>query len=72
MVSHKVPSPAQPLAFMAGDLARFPDQPKIPGPNDDASSRMGDEGCPNESQSIDDATGLRRGLMIACLDRRLE
>ena len=60
MVSYEVPSPAQPLALMSGDLARFPDQPKIPGPNDDAPSRMGDEGCPNESQSVDDATGYSR------------
>jgi hypothetical protein len=60
MVSYKVPSPAQPFAFVSGDLARFPDQPKIPGQNDDASLRMGDEGCPNESPSVDDATGYSK------------
>ena len=35
----------------------FPTSPKVLVPNDEGSSRMGDEGCPNESPSVDDATG---------------
>jgi len=41
-------------------LARFPDQPKVLSPNDDGSLRMGDEGCPNESPRVDDATGYSK------------
>ena len=44
----------------SGHVARFPDQPKVLSPNDEGSLRMGDEGCPNESQSVDDATGYSR------------
>jgi hypothetical protein len=44
----------------AGDVARFPDEPKILSPNDDGSSRMSDEGCPNERPSVDDATGYSK------------
>jgi hypothetical protein len=51
---------SSPAVLVSGDLARFPDQPKIHDPNDDPSSRMGDEGSPNESQSVDDATGYSR------------
>ena len=61
MVSKKrVPFARSALFLVPGNVARFPDQPKIHGPNDDASSRMGDEGCPNESSSVDDATGYSR------------
>ena len=41
-------------------VARFPGQPKSLVPNDEDSLRMGDEGCPNETQSVDDATGYSR------------
>jgi hypothetical protein len=44
----------------SGHVARFPDQPKVLGPNDEGSLRMGDEGCPNESQRVDDATGYSK------------
>jgi len=61
MVSDRKASyPSLPTVLVSGDRARFPDQPKIHGPNDEASSRIGDEGCPNESQSVDDATGYSR------------
>jgi hypothetical protein len=43
-------------SLTSGHVARFPDQPKVLSPNDEGSSRMGDEGCPNESQSVDDTT----------------
>ena len=60
MVSKKrVPFARSALFLVPGMSPRFPDQPKIDGPNDDASSRMGDEGCPNESSS-DDATEYSR------------
>ncbi len=44
----------------SGHVARFPGHPKILGQNDEGSSRMGDEGCPNESPSVDDATGYSK------------
>ena len=44
----------------AGVVARFPDEPKVLSPNDDGSLPMGDEGCPNESPSVDDATGYSK------------
>lgn len=46
-----------PLALVAGDIPRFSDQPKVHRPNHENSSEMNDEGCPNESPSVDDATG---------------
>jgi hypothetical protein len=44
----------------AGNVPRFPDEPKILSPNDEGSSRMSDEGCPNERPSVDDATGYSK------------
>ena len=41
-------------------VAQFPDQLRVFVPNDEGSLRMGDEGCPNETQSVDDATGYSR------------
>ncbi len=42
-------------------VARFPVPLTVSRRGDDASSsRMGDEGCPNESLSVDDATGYSR------------
>jgi hypothetical protein len=51
--------PPPPLVLVSGDLPRFSDQPKVYRPNDDSSSRMNDDGCPNEnpSVSVEDATG---------------
>ena len=58
MVADKsVPVPPPPLVLVSGDAPRFPDQPKVHRPNDGSSSRMNDEGCPNESPSVDDAAG---------------
>ena len=60
MVSgRKVPSPSLPLIVISGDVARFPD-PKVLYPDGEGSTRMGDEGCPNESQRVEDATGYSR------------
>jgi hypothetical protein len=60
MVSvRKVPSPSPPLIVISGDAARFLD-PKVLYPNDEGSTRMGDEGCPNESQRVEDAIGYSR------------
>ncbi len=54
--------PFSPLApvLASGHVARFPDQPKVLSPNDEGSLRMGNEGCPNESQSVNDATGYAK------------
>jgi hypothetical protein len=46
-----------PLVLVAGDVPRSPDQPKTHPPNDESSSRMNNESRPNESPSVDDATG---------------
>lgn len=57
--ARKVPS-LSPLVVISGDSTRFPLQPEVLGQNDGGSSRMGDEGCPNEGPSVDDATGYSR------------
>lgn len=58
MVADKsVPLPPPPLVLVSCDLPRVSDQLKGHRPNDESSSRMNDEGCPNESLSVDDATG---------------
>jgi hypothetical protein len=58
MVADKsVPVPPPPLVLVSGDVPRFSDQPRVHHPNDESSARMNDEGCPNESPSVDDATG---------------
>jgi hypothetical protein len=56
MVSARKVLPPSLPASVLGEVARFPDQPKVQSATDEASSRMGDEGCPNESQSMKDAT----------------
>ena len=56
----RFPFPCPSPALAADDVARFPDEPKVLGPNDEGSLRMGDEGCPNESQNVDDATGYSK------------
>jgi hypothetical protein len=58
--NRKVPFSSLPTVLASGHGARFPGQPKVLGPNDEGSLRMGDEGCPNESPSVDDATGYSR------------
>jgi hypothetical protein len=55
----KRPFPSQPAPVLR-EVVRFPDQPNVHTPTDEASTRMGDEGCPNESQSVEDATGYSR------------
>jgi len=61
MVADKsVPVPSPPLVLVSGDVPRFSDQPKVHRPNDESSSRMNDEGCPNESPSVEDATGYSK------------
>ena len=58
MVADKsVPLPPPPLVLVSRDVPRVSDQLKGNRPNDESSSRMNDEGCPNESLSVDDATG---------------
>jgi hypothetical protein len=57
--NRKLPFSSLPPVLASGHVALFPDQP-ILVPNDEGSLRMGDEGCPNESQSVDDATGYSR------------
>jgi hypothetical protein len=49
--------PSLPLVLMSSDVPGFSDQPKVRRPNDDSSSRMNDDGCPNENPSVEDATG---------------
>jgi hypothetical protein len=57
--ARKVPSPSLPARIL-GEVARFPVQPKVQSATDESSSRTGDEGSPNESQSIKDATESSR------------
>jgi hypothetical protein len=47
--------PIQDMSFGPGDTPQAPRQPSAC--EEAASSRMHDEGCPNESPSVDDATG---------------
>jgi hypothetical protein len=61
MVADKsVPLPPPPLVLVFRDVRRFSDKPKVHCPNDESSSRMNDEGCPNESPSVEDATGYSK------------
>jgi hypothetical protein len=74
MVSEKRIPFAPPSPFLVpGDVTRFPNHPKIYRPSDEGSSRMGEEGCLNESPSVDDATGYSReeeeeGNSLSCED----
>ena len=55
------PFTLQSFFLVPGDVAGFPNGPKVRRSNDDEGSlRMGDEGCPNESPSVDDATGYSK------------
>jgi hypothetical protein len=56
----RVTFPPTPLFLFSGDVPQFSDQSKVHRPNNEGSSRMGDEGCPNESPSVDDATGYSK------------
>jgi hypothetical protein len=56
----KVLSSSPPLIVISGEVTRFPVHPEVQSPSNEASSRMGDEGCPNESQSVEDATGYSK------------
>lgn len=47
-------------ASVSDEVARFTVQFKVQSVTDEASSRMGDEGCPNESQSVKEATESSR------------
>jgi hypothetical protein len=49
-------STATPVPFLFGYDPRLSERSKVQRP-DDEGSRMGDEGCPNESPSVEDATG---------------
>ena len=48
------------LSLFSGDVPQFSDQPRVHCPDYEGSSRMGDEGCPNENPSVDDATGYSK------------
>ena len=57
LADKSVPLPPAPLVLVSRDVPRVSDQLKGRRPNDEGSSRMNDEGCPNESRSVDDDTG---------------
>jgi hypothetical protein len=44
-----------------GNVPQSPQQCKVYRPKEEASSGRGDEGCPHESPSVDDATGYSKG-----------
>jgi len=56
----RVPVPPSSLFLVCRDVPPSPDQPKVHRPNNEGSSRMVDEGCPNESPSVHDATGYSK------------
>ena len=56
-VDNSVLLPSLPLVLMSGDVPGF-SEPKVRRPNDDSSSRMNDDGSPNENPSVEDATGF--------------
>jgi len=59
--TRRLPSSLLLLPVLASDhVAQFPHQLRVFVPNDEDSLRMGDEGCPNESPSVDDATGYSK------------
>ena len=57
MVHKSVPPP---LVLVSGDVPRVSDQPTGRRLNDDSSSRMNDEGCPNENLTVDVPTGYSK------------
>jgi hypothetical protein len=56
----RLPVSPSSLFLVSRDVPPSADQPKVHRPGNEGSSRMGDEGCPNESPSVDDATGYSR------------
>jgi len=56
----RVTFPPSSLFLFSGDVPQFSDQPKVRRLDDEGPSRMGDEGCPNEDPSVDDATGYSK------------
>jgi hypothetical protein len=61
MVSDKrVPFPPSSLFLVSRDVPRSPDQPRVHRITNEGPPRMGDEGVPSESPSIDDATGYSK------------
>ena len=61
MVPDKVTcSPPPPLFHFSGDVPRFCDQLNVYGREEEASSRMYDDGCPNENSTVDEATGCSK------------
>lgn len=59
MAPERRDSSTEATAHLFGGLGRCFSKPKSIRPSSDsaASLQMGDEGCPNESASVDDATG---------------
>jgi hypothetical protein len=53
----RVTLPPTALFFFSDGVPQCSDQSKVRRPNSEDFSRMGNEGCPNESPSVDDATG---------------
>jgi hypothetical protein len=53
-------SPSPPQFLFSGDVPRFSDQLNVHHQDDEGSSRVGDEGYPNENPSGDDATGYSK------------
>jgi hypothetical protein len=49
-----------PLFHFSGDVPRFSDQLKVYGREEEASSRMCDDGCPNENSTVDGALGYSK------------
>ena len=47
--------PKQGMSFCLADVPRSPNWPRVY--EEEAQSRMDNEGCPNESPTADDATG---------------
>jgi hypothetical protein len=60
VADNNVPLPPPPRVLGSGDAPRRSGQPGVYGLTDENLSRMNDEGCPNDSQSVDDATGYSK------------
>ena len=56
----RVTFPPTALFLFSGNVPQFSDQSKVHRPYNEDSSRMGNEGCPNESPSVDGATGYSK------------
>jgi hypothetical protein len=60
VADNNVPPPKPPRALGSSDVPRLSGPPKVYSPTDESASRMDDEGCPNDSPSVADATGYSR------------